>query len=219
MFAAQGPDIEAVAMEAENPLWDAIDKAAEIADPARRQASLESIVPAVRRLTADTCCGANAWYMLGYLLYMLPERMKDVSVQSEVESALSRAISIRNNFDMARLYLGYHYYDLRQYDAAASVLSGRTTPCLDEFYNLKWEELRLCVNIQRFGMEKSVRYLEQFVVEARKHPPEDLWLFLLERVVKQDSSVISPSVRSRIFRCLEELDLLSGFDGWLTKSD
>ena len=195
-------------------IWDLIDDSADQDDSRLQMAGLDDAIRQLA-LALDEGEDSQMWYALGYARYRHPDRMGSSEMQQQTASALRRSLALDPEFQLARLYLVHHFYDLAAYETAAQELNQGDPSSLDPYIALKWSEMGLCCSLRLRGLAKSIEEIDAFVEEAREHPREDIAPFNLARALEccvQNSKEKTPC---RIVEQMRELDRLGGWDDWL----
>lgn len=149
---------------------------------------------------------AELFYLLGYVLYYHPERIKNPAIYQEVEKSFLSALEIDHEYPMAWLYFGYNAYDKEQYSEAQQRFLMVKKDSLDPFWNLKLLEIKLCCSIKLDGLDASLDKLETFVEEAEKLPVEDVYPLSLDKVIEECKASLVPANRLRFTCLLKKLD-------------
>ncbi|GAB5440861.1 MAG: hypothetical protein Fues2KO_12100 [Fuerstiella sp.] len=204
-------------MEAVQQIWEAVDDAVLLADVDRRTAVLTEQMQQVRRLLRQSSDDSSLWYLYGYISYMLPDRRKSSDLIEQTEAAFARAIALCPEFSLPRLYLGFHHYDLEQFEAARAAVEEHESADLPPDLSLKWSELKLCIDIRLHGIHHCADELSQFAAECCVHPLEEVVPFLLADIAPDQLAGCKTDQTDGIRKSLQRIEEASGFPGWLTE--
>ena len=161
---------------------------------------------------------AHLYYLLGYVYYLHPKKMRDSLIFQKVEKLLNTAKKLDEKHSMAKLYLGYNAYDNQDYILAIERFDLIDPNSIAPYFYLRLLETRLCCSIRYQGLIYSLDELESFVQEAGKHNMEDIYPYLLARTIEEGyQRPFLESQHSRLKQLMESLDNASGFSNWFTK--
>lgn len=177
-------------------------------DRDRLPAAIPSVKAELRAIETPDIAAEIA-YLLGYLTYLHPERLVSHELQSETREHLTRALPS----GAARLYLGHHEYDLRDYETAAQHFDEIVLAEVASHYvRLKVLEMRACCEIHQQGIMAALPAIEGFVIQAEGHPVQDIWPEELARTLTE--LALTPEERAVLLPLAERLDRKGKFGEW-----
>lgn len=204
-------------MEAVQQIWEAVDHAVLLADEDRRTAVLTEQMQQVQSLLRQSSDDASLWYLYGYIRYMLPDRRKSSDLIEQTEAAFAKSVELYPEFSLPRLYLGFHHYDLEQFESASATVQAHEPADLPPYLSLKWSELKLCIDIRLHGIHHCEDELSQFATECCAHPLEEVVPFLLADIAPDQLAGCKTDQTDGIRESLLRIEEASGFPGWLTE--
>lgn len=154
-------------------LWEALDAADEVEDEETRRAGLCEVIRVIEAATGEGE-SPDLFFMLGYALYLHPERRSDVAIQHRLDTALQRVLALEPGHDLAKLYLGHNEYDLQRYDTAANWFRAVDRSRVEPLLSLKALEMVLCCSLRCSGLAASLGLLRDFADACATHPMTDV---------------------------------------------
>lgn len=142
-------------------IWNHIDESNLVADAATRKVGLEVAIDRLKQCIASG--DVRAWYPLGYAFYCHPNR-KEIGSSEAFETVASLTAAIRNDVEksLSRLYLGFHYFDCRDFQQAKRYAELVDEHDLDETMAIRLHELFLCITIMIEGLDSSRSAIERY---------------------------------------------------------
>ena len=158
------------------------------------------------------------FYLLGYSLYIHPERRLVKEIYEKTETALWSAIQLDPDYGNAWLYLGHNAYDMENYEAAQQRFNQIKEEQVTQFLWLKALEMRVCCSIWLKGLTKTLDEIEEFVSEVEKRPDAVIAHLNLYQVLKACDNKLGIRERGRMTRLAIRLDRTDYFISFTTAS-
>ena len=142
----------------------------------RRGASLASARKIAEECVQDYPEDPDCWFMAGLAMYK--SFAVDEDYGDRAEHYLKRSLSLNNEHQFARLYLGHYYYDIGRYEDALSHFERIT----DDYFLqankawrvLKLHELILCCKLRLSCSEINLDSFRSLIQEIDRSDPDDV---------------------------------------------
>lgn len=171
--------------------WDALDNAVATNDRSPDDSILRDVACQLEKLCEND---SRFLYALGYVYYCFKSRRTDHEVQRVCMAALTEAINKGCDADLARTYLAFHHYDLKEYTQVLNLENRVQVDQLSETALIRFKEIILCSKIRLYGFLESIKAIEDYAefISGLAFPDiEPLQLLdVLESIPK--STIISP---------------------------
>ena len=183
-------------------LWDQIDAQCDTSDRAQRR---EIIAGAIAELHELVESGYNdALYALGYAYYHFPDRGAETNETRCVERILNRAITENVEPDLSRLWLAYHFFDLRRFDLSQEQIRQIDKSRLHENFQIRCSELELCNDLRMDGALDSQQRLTDYADYIASLSTPDIPPIVLMDVLEE--LAVAGELPSSMQDALERLD-------------
>jgi hypothetical protein len=192
----------------------------ERAENAKRDASvIEQVAEDVRRLITVGGATADALFVLGYVLYLHPDRVSSQQLRDSVDEALRASLKLDAHDFRAWLYLGHNAYDFRDFEGAARYFSDAAARAPRSYLGLKAFEMLTCATLVQGRMAEATQALAALVSQAEGLPREDLWPRELVAALSSTSlSNVDSDVMEELVRLGSRVDELGGLNRWVSEA-
>lgn len=201
-------------------IWDIIDGANQSIDLQTRQWQLEN---AIMQLTDMVRAGdVRAWYPLGYAYYCHPNRQNQSCLESsETVRALTNALLYHVEESLSHLYLAYHYFDFREFEAAKYHVDQVFSKALEESMRLRHAELSVCISICRLGFANAGAEILAYAKLVQSLPDKDVPPILLLNTIENEivGKIPSNKIRNGLNVLEEAYEELGGIIHFLRLPD
>lgn len=185
-------------------LWDEVDETVML-ERRDRAPRLDQIIERICA-RADVATDPEALYVIAYCRYAHPARLDSLQGRREFEDSVQRVLDTEPDHLYAKLYLAYHYFDVREWLRAKQLFESIDVPALADDDRAKVRELLVCVELHGLGLEAALEMLETFVQSRLGEnelevPP----VHLLETLVEVASNSDRHDAVRRAFRLAQKL--------------